>query len=227
MDQEPNHIDAAIADLEAWHERIAGAIETLRYLRAQGGALPAGVPLPSAGRTMSPPEIPHDAFFQMTVPDAAEKYLKLVKKTKPNPELSEALLKGGLKSSAKNFPEMIRTVLSREPRFVRVNSEWGLSEWYPGMRKRQRSRSPEQAQEEPESSSKERKGVPQKRSGQSLRDRALKFLDSHRPEAFGTATIAERLEAPYGSTAAALSSLSGENLILRPERGKYKSKQAV
>jgi len=39
MDSQPNHIDAAIADLESWQERISTAIETLKQFRSQGGAL--------------------------------------------------------------------------------------------------------------------------------------------------------------------------------------------
>ena len=71
----------------------------------------------------------------MTVPDAAEKFLTLAKKTVPTAELAAGLLKGGLKSAAKNFASMLNTVLTRDDRFVRVNREWGLDAWYPGMRK--------------------------------------------------------------------------------------------
>src|SRR5205807_2514567 len=86
-------------------------------------------------RGLTDGDIAHDAFFQMTVPDAAEKCLRSAKRTKPNPELAECLLTGGLKSTSKNFSEMLRTVLNKDSRFVRVNTEWGLAEWYPAMRK--------------------------------------------------------------------------------------------
>jgi hypothetical protein len=230
MSQEPNHIDAVIADLEAWRGRIADAIETLQYLQTQGGGLPTGVPSSTGARTLSRSDIPHDAFFQMTVPDAAEKYLKLVKKTKPNPELATDLLKGGLKSAAKNFPEMIRTVLAREPRFVKVNGEWGLSEWYPGMRnKHQRERLPEPSQgtrsavKRRQSAAKPKKNA----TGPSLRDRVVKYLESHPTEVFDAPTIAERIGAQAPSTAAALSGLLRDSLVVRPERSKYQSKKAA
>ena len=77
----------------------------------------------------------------MTVPDAVEKYLKLMKVTKEIPEIAEGILKGGLKSSSKNFTDFDRTVMSRDDRFVKVpNGDWGLVEWYPAMRKEKKSK---------------------------------------------------------------------------------------
>ena len=140
MPQESNHIDAAIADLEAWRDQIATAIDTLRHFGTKGGSIPSSAP-PSNGRSVPDGELRPDAFFQMTVPDAAEKYLKLVKVTKEIPEIAEALLSGGLKSSSKNFSDMTRTVMSRDDRFVKVPSGgWGLSEWYPAMRKEKKQK---------------------------------------------------------------------------------------
>jgi len=134
MGQEANHITSAIADLRAWRDQIDNAIQTLEHFNAKGLALPSSGP-PGVARSHHG-DIPGDAFFQMTVPDAAEKYLKLVKATKEIPEIAEALLKGGLKSSSKNFTDMTRTVMSRDERFVKVPSgDWGLTEWYPAMRK--------------------------------------------------------------------------------------------
>lgn len=137
MAQEANHIDAAIADLEAWRDQINVAIQTLQHFRDKGLSLPSSAP-PGNVRNG---QIASDAFFQMTVPDAAEKYLKLIKATKEISELADALIKGGLKSSSKKFPDMVRSVLSRDSRFVKVpDAGWGLSEWYPGMRKEKKSK---------------------------------------------------------------------------------------
>src|ERR1039458_1870092 len=108
MDQDPTHIDATIAALEGWLERISTAIETLKYFRSQGGSLPNMPPLAGV-RSSSNGEISHDTFFKMTVPDAAEKYLKLVKKTKPTSEIATSLLNGGLKSTSKDFTGMVKT----------------------------------------------------------------------------------------------------------------------
>jgi hypothetical protein len=140
MNHETSHIESTIADLRAWRDQIDAAILTLEHFSAKGASLPSSAP-PGAPRANG--EVTNDAFFQMTVPDAAEKYLRIMKATKEIPEIAEALLRGGLKSSSKNFSDMARTVLSRDERFVRVPSGgWGLSEWYPAMRKEKKPKSP-------------------------------------------------------------------------------------
>jgi hypothetical protein len=221
--EQTNHIDAAIADLQAWMERISMAIETLRTLRAHGDALPTGLPVPGGGVSTKTGDIPHDAFFQMTVPDAADKYLRLMKTTKPSSELAAALLKGGLKSTSQNFQEMIRSILSRDDRFVRVNAEWGLSEWYPAMRKR--------------ATEKKTEGPPPKDNGAkrsrgsgftptSLKGKVLSLLQSHPDQQFVAAAVAERLgEQNLGSVNAALSQLFGAGYVLRPRVGCYQFKK--
>jgi hypothetical protein len=168
MNQEVSHIDAAIADLEAWREQISVAIETLRHFGAKGLALPSTPP--NAGRIVNG-DIPGDAFFQMTVPDAAEKYLRLAKATKEIPDIAEALLKGGLKSSSKNFSDMTRTVISRDDRFVKVpKGGWGLAEWYPAMRKEKKTKSPKggQPQREPEPQVVQRPTEPTENAGEKI-----------------------------------------------------------
>ena len=51
-----------------------------------------------------------------------------------------ALEKGGLKHTSKDFGNTVYAVLSREQgktgEIVRVNNAWGLSEWYPGLRRK-------------------------------------------------------------------------------------------
>lgn len=232
MSPEPNHIDAAIADLEGWLERISTAIETLRALRVQGGSLPGGPPpvgvMRAAGATG---ELAHDTFFQMTVPDAAEKYLTLVKMTKPTSEVAASLLKGGLKSAAKNFTSMVNTVLSRESRFVRVNSEWGLSAWYPGMRKaatvvRKQATTGPPAQPE-QTSERKPKGqtVEHGFSPSSLKGRTLDLLKAQSGSTLDAPTIAARLGVEnVPSISAALAGLFASGLVTRPKKGQYQAR---
>jgi hypothetical protein len=233
MSQEPNNIDATIADLEGWALRIAAAIETLKYFRSQGGALPSTPSAVEGERVSLNGDISHDTFFQMTVADAAEKYLAMTKKTKRIPELANALLKGGVKSSSKKFPDMLRIMIRRDPRFVNVSSEWGLREWYPGMRRGpQRSLS---TQGHDASATSERstepktpiRTAPAKQAGQSIGNRALKLLNSRPSHAFTPAEVAEQLGEGKPSVTTSLCGLVTNKQIARPEKGKYQAlKQA-
>jgi hypothetical protein len=229
MAQEATFIDETIAALEAWRDRIDASIETLRYMQVQGPGLPS-LPPPASGRPLNGQVIPHDAFFQMTIPEAARKYLGIMKKTKPNPELAAALISGGLKSASKNFPEMVRTVLSRDERFIRVNSEWGLSEWYPGQGKGRKAKAgtepeesvvggrPSQKHSIPDGTKKAKPLGPGKK-------RIVKFLDDHPDEMFGPIEIATKLQAKPKTMNVYLGYLVRDGLISRPQEGKYQSKR--
>jgi hypothetical protein len=230
MSQEPNHIDAAIADLEGWLERISTAIGTLKYFRSQGGALPA-LPAPiGTGRVSLNGDIPHDAFFQMTVADAAEKYLTLAKNTKPTSGLADSLLKGGLKTAAKKFPSMLNTVLSGDSRFVKVNKEWSLSAWYPGMRRGPRAATTETAVDSKPSGGpvkNEPKGEHKKGrfSPDSLKGLIVSLLNSKPGEMFDPKKTAAALQKgnQTPSVTTALCTLVAEGVIARPQKGQYQS----
>jgi hypothetical protein len=136
MDQEQvNHYDAVIADLEAQREKLWSVIVALRSLKQLGMPLDkvsAFVSGESNVLVATEAPLSHDAFFGLTIPDAARKYLASVKSTKPHPDLCDALLRGGFKTSATNFREVVRSTLGRHPDFVKINGQWGLREWYPG-----------------------------------------------------------------------------------------------
>ena len=136
MSQTPTPYDLVIADLEAKRDQINATIEMLRALGATGAI---ALPLPaSPQRTPEPEAITKDSFFGMTVPDAARKYLNMVKVTKPNAVLCAALLAGGFKTQSSNFSEVVRSTLQRNQDFVKVSGEWGLAEWYGSRNTRRR-----------------------------------------------------------------------------------------
>jgi hypothetical protein len=226
MDQDLTHIDATIAALEGWLDRISTAIGTLKYFRSQGGSLPEMPPL-AGGRT-SNGEISHDTFFKMTVPDAAEKYLRLAKKTKPTSEIAASLLQGGLKSTSKDFTGMVKTVLSRDARFVKVNKEWGLDEWYPGMRRGRATVTDVPADAKPSDASvKSQSKHTHQKDGltpESIKGRTLVLLNSKPTEVFTAKAAAEVLKVEHEpSVRAALCALFADGLIAKPETGKYQS----
>ncbi|MGA2559682.1 MAG: hypothetical protein ABSF17_08390 [Terracidiphilus sp.] len=129
MSETPNPYDLVIADLENKRDQINAAIEMLRALSSTGAiALP--LPASPSKALNSEADIPRDAFFGMTIPEAAKKYLSIAKVTKSNADLCAALLRGGFKTQAVNFSEVVRSTLQRHQDFVKVSGEWGLAEWY-------------------------------------------------------------------------------------------------
>jgi hypothetical protein len=230
----PSHIDAAIADLEGWLERISTAIATLKYFRSEGGSLPAMTQ--SAGlRASANEDILHDTFFKMTIPDAAEKDLRLAKKTKRTSDIAASLLKGGLKSASKNFPSMVKTVLARDARFVRVNKEWGLTEWYPGMRRGRAAADPSDSNDgsEPALVKKATKGksMQVEQGTKPLKERIRSLLNSRPNEMFDPKKVAEALQNGdhVPSVTTGLCNLVNNGLIARPQKGQYQSlkRQAI
>ena len=227
MSEELDHIDASIAGLEAWRDQIDAAIETLRHLKAHGISLPAGpghakTPAATSGK------IEHDTFFQMTIPDAAAKYLGMMKRTKPNPELAEALLKGGLKTAAKNFPENVRTILSRDDRFVKVNSEWGLAEWYPAMRKERKGKNGgAETPDLPIAASKRTAAKKPSLAPGSVKAKTVDFLDRTPGKTYNLAEVVEALGTNKNTQRATLKVLYKAGLILRPSEGRYQSAKAA
>lgn len=127
MTQESTPYDVVIADLESKRDQISATIEMLKALRSTASI---ALPLAAPQRITVDTEISRDAFFGMTLTEAAKKYLAMSRITKPNPELCEALLKGGFKTQSTNFPEVVRSTLQRHSDFVKVSGEWGLAEWY-------------------------------------------------------------------------------------------------
>lgn len=88
-------------------------------------------------------EIQSDTFFQMKIPEAARKYLAMVKQTQTVSQIADTLHQGGLKHTSTNFAATVSSILSRDGRrengtFVNVaRGQWGLREWYKGRKKNQ------------------------------------------------------------------------------------------
>jgi hypothetical protein len=133
-EQQPNAYDIVIADLERERDKLSITIEALKKIRQLGVSFEAT----SNFFTGEPPAImpkmpiPHDAFFGMTIPEAARKFLgwEGSRQTKSNGELVDGMLAGGFKTTAANFAESVRSTLSRNEDFVKVQGRWGLSAWY-------------------------------------------------------------------------------------------------
>jgi hypothetical protein len=136
--EQPNAYDLVIADLEKQREKLGIVITALKQIKLYGipfeatQALMSGMAHEAVTSPQVVPVIPHDAFFGMTIPDAARKYLSWggSRQTRSNGDLCDALREGGFQTNAVNFGESVRATLSRHPDFVKIKGQWGLKEWY-------------------------------------------------------------------------------------------------
>jgi hypothetical protein len=140
--------EPVIAELKAQMEECQRVISMLELMRSKAGF---SAPIASVAAAAIPSQpngivaFANDAFFGMTIADAAKKYLAATKKTATARVISDALIAGGFKTSAKNFVENVRSILSRNSGIAFVNGEYGLAEWYPGRKSSAKARPVAQA----------------------------------------------------------------------------------
>lgn len=132
--------DAVIADIESQIADLNTALKAIKRIRQLGvgiGTTVRDVPSPSSGidtPTLSEnDEIRSDAFFRLTIAEAAVKYLRRWAGRKPQPTkaIIDALARGGLKG--KGYQTVYKTLVRRSREksdVVNVHGDWGLQEWY-------------------------------------------------------------------------------------------------
>ena len=130
---------AVLEDLRARRASLDAAITALEQLAGTpSGASNIGI----VGASASPSSgaLRSDTFFGMGIGDAAVKYLGIVKAPKNVAQIQTALETGGLTHTSKNFYGTVFTALQRrvdnEGDITRVKrGEYGLTVWYPGLKK--------------------------------------------------------------------------------------------
>lgn len=72
-------------------------------------------------------------FAGLTITEAAVAYLRWIDVPQTNRQVAEALLKGGIKSDAQDFPSTLRSVLLKKQEknspVVWLDTKWHLREW--------------------------------------------------------------------------------------------------
>ena len=126
--------EPVIAALKAQNEENLRMIEWLELRRNVVAGVQALGPIPAPTQQNVGAAFSNDSFFGMTIGEGAKKFLSATKKTATARAIAEALVAGGFKTTAKNFIENVRSILSRSPLFVLVNGQFGLAEWYPGRK---------------------------------------------------------------------------------------------
>ena len=139
---------AILADLEAKKAALEATIASIRSALSlgtlgQSGDVPPslnGTVINTYGSPITGTEVPAGAFLGKSIPDAAKLYLAIVKKKQTSREIAEALKRGGMESTSKNFFGNVHSILDRARKqntgIVKLDrSHWGLAEWYPaGLR---------------------------------------------------------------------------------------------
>lgn len=185
MTQSPEPIDyeAVLSDLEAKRAALDVAIAALRQVRNAGAH--TGIGTAGVIRQIDPENIPDDAFFGLSIGEAAKKYLGMVKRKQSTREIAEALDRGGLPHTSSNFLNTVTTMLSRQARsdsdLVKVGREWGLAAWY-GNRRPTQARSAQKA-------------PTRKPRGHEVRRRQVASRDPSGPS---TTTMAEKVLSDHG-----------------------------
>lgn len=112
-------IDAAIAGVTALLGESEAALQA---------CLP--VPLP---KTQESGDVASGSFADLTLTEAAQRYLEMVNEPQSTAEIAEALERGGYPTESRNFRNTVRSVLDRHAKtvgeIVKVHKNWGLPKW--------------------------------------------------------------------------------------------------
>lgn len=140
MSTEPVDYTAILGDLEAKKAALEHTIASFRQAMALGalGQMTAtdGTVSSLSVPSMSGGEVPAGAFLSKSIPDATRLYLEIVKKKQTTQEIADALRKGGMESTSKDFVGTVYAGLTRARRspnsgIVKVGKHWGLTSWWP------------------------------------------------------------------------------------------------
>lgn len=131
-----------LADLEAKRDALNSAIEGIRkLLNVNAQMLPDGTVQTITPQLTNGEEMRSDSFFGMSLRDAIKKYLAMKKKPKSYRDIADALEEGGFQHASKKFYSTVNTTLGRmaegdDADVCKIRGEWGLLEWYPGMKQK-------------------------------------------------------------------------------------------
>jgi hypothetical protein len=137
----PIDYKAVLKDLLLKRAELDAAIRAIQPMA--GEAVSSNGSSAHAASVNSDAALRSDSFFGMGIGDAAVKYLGIVKAPKNIAQIQAALEQGGLTHTSQNFYGTVFTALKRrvenEGDITKVKrGEWGLTAWYPGLRKGKR-----------------------------------------------------------------------------------------
>lgn len=138
-EKQADYYGAVLADLRAKRSELDAAIAAIE--RLSGAAPSSGAPIDLAQpRAGDQGLLRSDAFFNMSILDATQKYLNFMKKPQSLMSVAKALEEHGMIHTSKAWPATVFTTLRRAEergdRVLRVQKNWALAEWYPNRPKK-------------------------------------------------------------------------------------------
>jgi len=164
MSNEQNLFESVIAALETRRAQVNAEIDAdIAKLLEIGERISGVLALSSLATLSTPAKIEKDTFYNMTLPDAARKFLSMNQKPQATNMIIDALEQGGLKRTT--YASMYASLSRRENNvgdIVNVNGDWGLPEWYGAKPKKKPEESlPSAAMEEQEEAAEEEAASPE------------------------------------------------------------------
>ena len=121
-----------LEDLEKRKLEIEAAIAGITSLMGESNTTSC-MPAPPSTR-QEPCHVESGSFADLTLTEATQRYLGMVKEPQSTAEIAEALDRGGYPTKSRNFRNTVRSVLDRHAKtvgeIVKVQKNWGLAEWY-------------------------------------------------------------------------------------------------
>ncbi len=122
-----------LKDLKRRKKVIEAAIAGVTALLGESeAALQACLPV-SLPKTQESGDVESGSFADLTLTEAAQRYLEMVNEPQSTAEIAEALERGGYPTESRNFRNTVRSVLDRHAKtvgeIVKVHRNWGLAEW--------------------------------------------------------------------------------------------------
>jgi hypothetical protein len=140
------YYEELLIELEADRQELDRLI---KYVRRRLGAASNGEappPRSSLGTAGTEQAIPRNAFSGMSMPEAVKAYLSAMNQRQNPKQVMEGLQRGGFHTTAKNVYASVYTTLIRLEKAGEAvkfdTGEWGLSDWYPSMRRDRGRREP-------------------------------------------------------------------------------------
>lgn len=131
----PSQYETVLADLYAKRDEIESAINTILFLQGSGSsATPTNVSNGGVRPTRAGGLIPSNAFFGMSLVDAAKKYIELSQAKRTLPQIVKGLEEGGMPpQKANTVYAALRRREGQVGDIMKVGEEWGLKDWFAGI----------------------------------------------------------------------------------------------